>query len=81
MQENAGNPEDPDNQRSSWFSNPGAGNTAAPVRAGIGKYIKQALDEPIGGKAATAADGGAAAAPPAAKKPKVTQQFTNFDAW
>lgn len=83
----AGNPEDPDNLRSSWFTNPGAAATAAPVRSGVGKYIAApVLDAPLGSnKAAAAADaaeaaasnGAAAAAAvgagdqPAAKKQKV----------
>jgi hypothetical protein len=95
LQLDAGNPEDPDNQHSSWFSNPGASATAAPVRAGVGKYIAAAaLDAPAGGQAAAAPNGAAttttaaaaaaaaAAAPPAAKKQKVAPKpMSNFDAW
>jgi hypothetical protein len=56
VQAAAGDPEDPDNLRSSWFSNPGAAATVAPVRSGVGKYIVgPALDAPIGSKAAAAA--------------------------
>lgn len=81
----AGNPEDPENQKSSWFSNPGQSATAAPVRSGVGKYIAApALDAPLA--AAAAANGAAAAAAaapaqqPAAKKQKVAPAM-NFDAW
>lgn len=95
MQASGAAADEPGNARSSWFSNPGALNTAAPVREGVGKYIQQrALDAPLGSKKAAAAaaaagggGGGAAAAeaaaapPPAAKKQKVAQGQMNFDAW
>jgi hypothetical protein len=89
LQANAGRPDDPDSKRSSWFSNPGASNTAATQRAGVGKYIQQAaLEAPLGsgkpaGSAAAAAPAAAAAAAaaPAAKKQKVAQPMLNFDAW
>ncbi len=36
----AGNdPADADQERGNWFSNPGAANAPAQVRAGVGKYI------------------------------------------
>jgi hypothetical protein len=88
LQANAGQPDDPDSQRSSWFSNPGASNTAATQRTGVGKYIQQAtLEVPLGSSkpaaaaAAPAAGAPAAAAAPAAKKQKVAQPMLNFDAW
>lgn len=86
-QAGAGNPEDPDNLRSSWFTNPGAAATAAPVRSGVGKYIAApALDagsKGAGTAAAAAAATGDGAAEPASKKPKVVQKqpMMNFDAW
>lgn len=80
LQADAGNPEDPDNQRSSWFTDPGASNALDTVRQGVGKYIKQTnLDAPLGAKAA--AIPAAEEAAPAVKKQKVAQPFTNFDAW
>ena len=82
LQADAGNSEDPDNQRSSWFTDPGASNAAETVRQGVGKYIKQAvLDAPLGAKPAAVPVAADAAAIPAAKKQKVPQPFTNFDAW
>jgi hypothetical protein len=87
LQANAGQPDDPDSKRSSWFSNPGASNTAATQRAGVGKYIQQAaLEAPLGsskpaGSAAAAPPAAAAATAPAAKKQKVAQPMLNFDAW
>lgn len=87
VQADTGNPEDPENQRSSWFSNPGASATAAPVRSGVGKYIAAAvLDAPVGSKAAAAAAtesaGNGSAAEPAVKKQKVVPKpMSNFDAW
>jgi hypothetical protein len=66
LQADAGNPEDPDNLRSSWFTNPGAAATAAPVRSGVGKDIAApVLDAPLGSSKA-AAGGAEAAAEPAA---------------
>jgi peptidyl-prolyl cis-trans isomerase-like protein 2 len=67
VQAAAGDPEDPDNLRSSWFSNPGAAATVAPVRSGVGKYIAgPALDAPVGSKAAAGAAVGSSAAAAAA---------------
>jgi hypothetical protein len=79
----ASRPDDPDNVRSSWFSNPGASATGAALRAGVGKYIAgPALDGGGGSStkapaAAVAAGNGAAAAAaaePAAKRQKVAAQ-------
>jgi hypothetical protein len=89
LQANAGQPDDPDSKRSSWFSNPGASNTAAAQRTGVGKYLQQAaLEAPLGSSkpagtaaAAPAAVPAAAAAAPAAKKQKLAQPMLNFDAW
>lgn len=86
LQADAGNPEDPDNLRSSWFSNPGASATAAPVRSGVGKYIAgAALDAPLSIKSSAAGVAAAAAAEPAIKKQKLAaakqQPMANFDAW
>lgn len=86
LQADAGNPEDPDSLRSSWFTNPGAAATATPVRSGVGKYIAApVLDAPLASSKAAALEAaelaagsnGAAAAPvgaggqPAVKKQKV----------
>lgn len=94
----AGGPgaDDPDAQRSAWYSNPAASHATAAVRSGVGKYVQDAkLDSKpgVGGRALAAAaagggggegggggGGGGAAAAPAAKKQK-TQGFGNFDAW
>jgi hypothetical protein len=96
QQAEGGNPDDADNVRGSWFSNPGAGNTSDATRSGVGKYIVSAqLDKPLAGGSSShggstagggtgSADAGAPAAPkvPAAKKQKVSQQpMMNFDAW
>ncbi|KIY95053.1 hypothetical protein MNEG_12911 [Monoraphidium neglectum] len=69
-----GNPQDPENQRSQWYSNPAASHAAAAVRSGVGKYVQDAkLDSGaggggggVGGRALAAAAGGAAGAAGAA---------------
>ena len=49
-----GDPEDPSNQRSAWYSNPAASHTQAAVRSGVGKYIK---DAKLGGGGAAGGGG------------------------
>lgn len=87
----AGNdPGDADQERGNWFSNPGAANAPAQVRAGVGKYIAAptlgsdgaqpagsggtAAAAAAGSRAANDAEAGVAAAPPPAKKPRAEQQ-------